>query len=79
MARGRDGGDNQSVDQQTNISVSQELAKTLRREAESAGLGMDAYLRLLQAARDRGHDREFLDAAKKTFKQYPRALRDLAQ
>ena len=63
----------------TDIPFSNELLAELEPIAKKHGMTVPAYIAFLARAKVRGHDPEFVRAAKATFLKYPGALRKLSQ
>ena len=63
----------------TNLTLPTELVRRFEVEAQKAGMSLESYLTMLARVIQRGHDGQFLDAAKQLFGQYPDALRRLAE
>lgn len=61
------------------ITLPPGVAQDLEARAKKAGLSLPAYLAFLSRVQARGHDNEFVNAAKFLFSKYPNALRKLAQ
>ncbi|MBX3378117.1 MAG: hypothetical protein KF678_14070 [Phycisphaeraceae bacterium] len=67
------------VAQTTNIPFPNDVLAQLEPRAKQFGMDVPTYLLFLARVETRGHDREFVRAAKFAFSKFPETLRKLSQ